>query len=224
MPLHHSIDREAVVPGAVGAIPASVALLLGKRRTAAALLALPAALTLFFRDPQRAADIERVADHEVVAPADGRVMHAGPAQPEVVADLDPGIAWQQISVFLSALDVHINRAPYAGTVESVAYRPGRWRAAYRFESAFENERSDIVVAREVDGAHRRYVVRQVVGLVARRVVTRIRTGDRLDTGQRIGLMKFGSRMDVFLPSDEVDLTVHRGQRVVAGETVIARWR
>lgn len=223
MPHLPSIDREAALPAAVGASPALAALVAGRRRTAAALLALPAALTLFFRDPDRPVDRAPVGDDDVVAPADGRVMHAGPAQPEVAADLDPDVAWQQISVFLSVFDVHINRAPYAGTVESVAHRPGRWLAAYRYESAFRNERSDIVMTREVAGQQRRYVVRQIVGLVARRVVTRVAAGDQLATGERIGLMKFGSRMDVFLPP-EARLEVEAGQRVVAGETVIARWR
>lgn len=223
MPKLHPIDREATVPAVVGAVPSAIALMGGRPRTAAALLALPAALTLFFRDPERSVDRDPADDCNILAPADGRVMHAGPVQRELAADLDAGVAWQQVSVFLSAFDVHINRAPYAGTVESVEHRPGRWHAAYRFESAFENERSEIVVAREVDGSTRRYVVRQVVGLLARRVVTRVTPGERLDTGQRIGLMKFGSRMDVFLPAD-ADLAAEKGQRVVAGETVIARWQ
>src|SRR3546814_5421458 len=145
-------------------------------------------------------------------------MYAGPGQPEVVPEGGP---WQQVSICLTVFDVHINRAPYGGIVESVHYRPGRWLAAYKFESAFENERSDIQVSRVVRGEVRRYVFRQIVGLVARRVVTRVKAGDEIDSGQRIGLMKFGSRMDIFLP-ESVDLTVATGQRTVAGETVIGR--
>jgi phosphatidylserine decarboxylase len=131
--------------------------------------------------------------------------------------------WQQVSIFLSVFDVHINRAPYGGRITEVTYRPGKWLAAYRFESAIENERSDIVVEREVGGRVRTVVFRQIVGAVARRVVTRVGRGDVVATGQRIGLMKFGSRMDVFLPPD-VDLIVARGDRTVAGETVLGRWR
>jgi phosphatidylserine decarboxylase len=116
----------------------------------------------------------------------------------------------------------VNRTPYAGRVESVTYRPGRWLAAYRFESATENERSEISLVHEVDGQERRLVFRQVVGLVARRVVTRVGVGDVLRTGQRIGVMKFGSRMDVFLPP-HVEVHAREGDRAVAGETVIARW-
>jgi len=107
-------------------------------------------------------------------------------------------------------------------VTDVTYRPGKWLAAYKFESAIENERSDITVERVVDGTTRTIVFRQIVGLVARRVVTRVRAGDRITTGQRIGLMKFGSRMDVFVPPG-VELTVSQGDRTVAGETVIATW-
>lgn len=226
MPLIDPIDREAVIPAAVGAVPSTVALLTGRPRLALGLLALPAALAIFFRDPERPADVAEVDEDTVLSPADGKVMHAGPAQPEVVADLDPSVDWQQVSIFLSVFDVHINRAPYGGTVESVSYRPGRWLAAYKFESAFENERADIVMSREVGPADqpetRRYVFRQIVGLVARRVVTRVQAGDVVATGERIGLMKFGSRMDVFLPP-HVELAVEKGQRVVAGESVIARW-
>lgn len=213
-----TIDREAIVPAVVGAIPSVVALATGRRRTAAALLALPVGLVAFFRDPQRSADVAAVDEDAVLAPADGKVMYAGPGQPEVA----PEGEWQQISIFLSVFDVHINRAPYGGTVESVHYRPGKWLAAYKFESAFENERSDITMVRTVRGEQRRYVFRQIVGLVARRVVTRVKAGDTVATGERIGLMKFGSRMDIFLPP-EVKLTVETGQRTVAGETVVAHW-
>ena len=130
--------------------------------------------------------------------------------------------WQQVSIFLSAFDVHINRAPYGGRVTEVVERPGKWLAAYKHESAHLNERSDITVEREVDGRLRRVHFRQIVGLMARRVVTRVGPGDELATGQRVGLMKFGSRMDVFVP-EECDLLVATGERVVAGESVIARW-
>jgi phosphatidylserine decarboxylase len=119
-------------------------------------------------------------------------------------------------------DVHINRAPYGGTVTDVTYRPGKWLAAYKFESATENERSDLTVEREVAGQTRTVHFRQIVGAVARRVVTRIHAGDEVRTGERIGLMKFGSRMDVFVPAD-VELTVAKGDRTVGGETVIGRW-
>jgi phosphatidylserine decarboxylase len=213
-----SIDREAWPGAAVGAVPALAAAFLGRRRAAAALLALPVGIVAFFRDPERRIDTVGADEDEVLAPADGKVMHAGPGQPGVAPPGD----WQQVSIFLSVFDVHINRAPYGGTVTEVTHRPGKWLAAYKFESATENERSDITVEREVGDRTRTVVFRQIVGAVARRVVTRVKAGDQVGTGERIGLMKFGSRMDVFLPP-EVDLTVAKGDRTVAGETVIGRW-
>lgn len=213
-----AIDRAAVSAAAVSAVPAAVAALTGRRRTAAALAALPLGVTAFFRDPARTPDQRPVDPDLVVAPADGKVMYAGPAQDGVA----PAGSWQQVSIFLSLFDVHVNRAPYRGRVEEVTYRPGRWHAAYRFESATENERSEITLCDSVEGEERRVVFRQIVGLVARRVVTRVAPGDVLSTGQRIGVMKFGSRMDVFVPP-HVELLAVPGERTVAGESVIARW-
>ena len=213
-----AIDRAAGPAVAVSAVPAVLAALAGRRRSALSLLALPAGVTAFFRDPDRTPDHRQVDSDLILAPADGRVMYAGPAQDEVA----PLGEWQQVSIFLSVFDVHINRTPYGGTVEEVTYRPGKWHAAFRFESATENERSEITVSDTVDGEVRRIVFRQIVGLVARRVVTRVQKGDVLRTGQRIGLMKFGSRMDVFVPL-HVELTSAVGDKTVAGETVIGRW-
>ncbi|RNL59957.1 phosphatidylserine decarboxylase family protein [Nocardioides marmoriginsengisoli] len=214
-----TIDREAWPAAAVGAVPALLAALTGRRRTALALAALPVGIVAFFRDPVRPIDSTPVADDLVLAPADGKVMHAGPGQDGVAPPGD----WQQISIFLSVFDVHINRTPYSGTVTDVTYRPGKWHAAYKFESAFENERSDITLSHTVGGETRSVIFRQIVGLVARRVVTRVKAGDVLRTGDRIGLMKFGSRMDVFVPPG-VELAVKAGDRTVAGETVLGRWR
>jgi phosphatidylserine decarboxylase len=212
------IDREAVPAVAVATLPALISLAVRRPRVALVLAALPVAVAAFFRDPERIADRRSVPADDVLAPADGKVMYAGPGQDLVAPDGD----LQQVSIFLSAFDVHVNRAPYGGRVTEVVERPGRWLAAYTHESAHLNERSDITVEREVDGAVRTVHVRQIVGLMARRVVTRVSVGDDLETGQRIGLMKFGSRMDVFVPL-ECELLVHRGERVVGGESVIARW-
>ena len=155
---------------------------------------------------------------EILAPADGRVMHAGAPQAGVAPEGD----WLQVAIFLSAFDVHINRSPAAGVVRDVTYHPGRWLAAFSAASAVENERSEIHMTSVVEGVARPLVYRQVVGLLARRIVTRVRPGQTVLAGERIGLMKFGSRMDVFVPTD-CTLEVSRGDRVVAGETVIARW-
>ena len=213
-----TIDREAAPAVGVAAVPAVVAFLSGRARVGVALLALPVAVAAFFRDPDRAPESVEPGPDVVVSPADGKVMYAGPGQPDVAPDGE----WQQVSIFLSAFDVHINRAPYAGRLTEVTYRPGRWLAAYKHESAHLNERTDLTVVQEVDGHDRTVVFRQIVGLMARRVVTRVKAGETVRSGQRIGLMKFGSRMDVFVPTDAV-LEVAKGDRVVAGESVITRW-
>jgi phosphatidylserine decarboxylase len=184
------------------------------RRAAWPLLALSAYMTLFFRDPDRRCDVVPPEPDEVLSPADGMVMVAGEPQPGVAPEGD----WQQVSVFLSVVDVHVNRSPYAGEVVESSYRKGSFLAAYRKESAHRNERSELWL-RE---GERSVVFRQIVGVLARRIVTRPGPGDRLATGERMGLMKFGSRMDVFLPP-ECTVTVRKGQRVRGGETVIARW-
>lgn len=204
-------------PLAPAAVLAAAGRATGRRwavRLAWPLVALSAYMTLFFRDPQRPCDVETPEPGAVLSPADGVVMVAGEPQ----ADVAPEGDWQQVSVFLSVVDVHVNRTPYRGEVLETSYRKGSFLAAYRKESAHRNERSELWIT---DG-ERTLVVRQIVGVLARRIVTRVAKGDRLATGQRIGLMKFGSRMDVFLPR-ECTLAVRTGQRVRGGETVIARW-
>lgn len=213
------IDSTAKPFTALVAVPALLAVLARRPRTAVALGLMTAGVTLFFRDPDRTPDRMPDDDPDVVlAPADGMIVHAGPAQPGVAP---PG-QWQQVSIFLSLLDVHINRSPYGGRVIDVTHRPGSFLAAYRAASATQNERSEIIVERIVGTQRRRVIYRQLVGQLARRIVTRIGPGDHVGTGERIGLMKFGSRMDVFLPP-EVVLEVGKKQRATAGETVLGRF-
>jgi phosphatidylserine decarboxylase len=168
-------------------------------------------MVYFFRDPERA--IPSQAD-VVVSPADGRVLIAGDAE----AASAPAGSWKQISIFLSPLDVHINRIPVAGRVTRVVYTPGRFLAAYRPESARVNERNEIYIER--DGGT--VVCRQVVGVLARRLVCRVAPGAIVRTGERYGLMKFGSRIDLYLPP-RATLRVAAGDRVRSGETVVATW-
>jgi phosphatidylserine decarboxylase len=204
-------------PLAPAAVLATAGRTTGRRwlgRAAWPLLALSAYMALFFRDPDRRCDLTPPGPDEVLSPADGVVMVAGEPQPGVAPDGE----WQQVSVFLSVVDVHVNRAPYRGEVVESSYRKGSFLAAYRKESAHENERTEI---RLRDG-DRTVVFRQIVGVLARRIVTRTGPGQCLETGERMGLMKFGSRMDVFVPP-ECTITVTKGQRVRGGETVIARW-
>lgn len=212
------IDSAGFPAIGIAAAPAAVAALARRPALATALVAAPVAIAAFFRDPDRRVDREPAGPDDVLAPADGKVMYAGAGQPDVA----PEGEWQQVSIFLSVFDVHINRAPYGGTVTDVSYRPGRWLAAYKHESAYLNERTDITVQREVNGDVRVVHFRQIVGLLARRVVTRITAGDEIATGARIGLMKFGSRMDVFVPTS-VTLAVATGDRVRAGETLLGSW-
>lgn len=218
-----TFDRDAWPFVAIAAMPAIGAAALGRLRLGLGLAALPVAVLAFFRDPVRTVDrIGSDDPDEVRSPADGKVMSVG----GVESDGAPAVAgpdWQQIVIFLSVADVHINRATYGGLVTDVSYRPGRFLAAFTPESGTENERSEIVVERMLaDGTVRTVVSRQIVGMLARRVVTRVTPGQVLATGQRIGLMKFGSRMDVFLPP-EAEITVAVGDKVVGAETVLARW-
>jgi phosphatidylserine decarboxylase len=173
------------------------------------LLLLSGFLLFFFRDPER---VHNAPPSAVLSPADGRVMVAGAPTGEATP---PG-RWQQISIFLSPMDVHVNRIPVSGRVTRVEYHPGRFLPAYKKESGDLNERSEITV--DHDGQP--IVFRQIVGVLARRVVCRTREGAEVKAGERFGVMKFGSRMDVFVP---LDATIHVrvGQMVVGGVTVIA---
>jgi phosphatidylserine decarboxylase len=173
------------------------------------LLLLAVIFLYFFRDPERESPHHPDA---VLSPADGKVLVAGPALPGIAP---PG-AWQQVSIFLSPLDVHINRIPASGKVTSVSYMPGRFLPAYRHDAATDNERSEIWIER--DG--QQVVARQIVGMLARRVVCRVRPGAEVRAGDRFGVMKFGSRMDVFVPVT-AELCVREGDAVRGGETVIA---
>jgi phosphatidylserine decarboxylase len=173
------------------------------------LLGLSVFFLFFFRDPDRVSEAPASA---VLSPADGRVMVAGAS----TAQGFPSSDWQQISIFLSPMDVHVNRMPVSGTVKRVRYHPGRFLPAYRPESVDLNEYTEVVIE---DGGST-VVVRQIVGILARRIVCRVKEGDVVKAGERFGVMKFGSRMDVFLPSDATVRT-RVGEKVVGGVTLIA---
>jgi phosphatidylserine decarboxylase len=175
----------------------------------AVLLAFAAFFLFFFRDPDRT---PAPVENAVLSPADGRVLVAGPAAPGTA----PEGQWQQISIFLSPMDVHVNRVPVSGKVTRVSYTPGKYLPAYAHDAAAANERSEIWIDHEGTPI----VARQIVGVLARRVVCRLQVGATVRAGDRYGVMKFGSRMDVFLPMS-AEITVEPGASVRAAETVIA---
>ena len=202
------IDRAGYPFIAAALVPAAALLASRRRGLAIPFAALGAFFAYFFRDPERAVPQDPGL---VVSPADGRVMIAGPSDRRWAPPGD----WKQVTIFLSPTDVHINRAPVDGTVTRIEYRPGKFLPAYD-EGSNDNELNEIWI----DHNGRTIVVRQVVGILARRIVCRIQETERVERGERIGLMKFGSRMDVFLPVT-AELLVQVGERVVAGETVLA---
>jgi phosphatidylserine decarboxylase len=167
----------------------------------------------FFRDPERTAP---TGPRLVISPADGKVVQVMPA-PEghpLGNPLGPG-AWQ-VSIFLSVFDVHVNRSPIAGTVTDVRYNPGEFLPAFDDKASLRNEQNLVIVE---DGPHR-VAFKQIAGLIARRIVFRKKPGDPVARGERIGLIKFGSRMDVFVPAGTT-MRVQVGQRVSAGSSVLA---
>jgi phosphatidylserine decarboxylase len=174
-----------------------------------ALLVVAGFLLFFFRDPDR---VVTQAPGAVLAPADGRVLVAGSS---TVRDF-PADRWQQISTFLSPLDVHVNRMPIGGRVVQVRYHPGRFLPAYRADAGDLNEYTEVWI----DHGGHPVVVRQIVGVLARRIVCRTREGAEVAPGERFGVMKFGSRMDVFVPAS-ARITVKVGDHVVAAVTVVA---
>jgi phosphatidylserine decarboxylase len=192
-------------------ILALVSVAAGARVLMAFFLVVGAFFIFFFRDPERRADTG-TGDDAVLSPADGRVLVAGRATAEVAP---PG-NWQQVSIFLSAMDVHVNRVPVSGRITRVNFTRGRFLPAYRHDAATANERSEIWI----DHRGQTIVARQIVGIMARRVVCRLDAGADVRAGDRFGIMKFGSRMDVFVPPSAT-LSVSVGQLVRGGETVIA---
>lgn len=186
------------------------------------LLALSAGVFAFFRDP------ERIVPHDenaIVAPADGLVSLITTVEPPEELRIDDGSGEEglpsgpvtRISIFMSVFDVHINRAPIAGIVRRLVYIPGKFLDAGLDKASEENERQHILIER-ADGTKIGFT--QIAGLVARRIVPFVKPGDTVGAGQRIGLIRFGSRVDVYLPAG-TDSKVLLGQRIIAGETVLA---
>ena len=167
----------------------------------------------FFRDPER---VIPDAPGLVISPADGVVSLIEPAIPPRELGL-PEEALTRVSVFMSVFNCHVNRAPVAGKIETIAYKPGKFLNASLDKASEDNERNSLVIRMEDD---RVLTVTQIAGLIARRIVSFTQEGAVLDRGERFGLIRFGSRLDIYLP-DGVEPTVKIGQTMIAGETVIA---
>lgn len=167
----------------------------------------------FFRDPDRVTVIDPAA---IIAPADGKISFVGPGSPPPALKMGEG-AYTRISIFMNVFNCHVNRAPVEGIVETIAYEPGLFLNAELDKASEDNERNGMVILRD-DG--QRIAVVQIAGLVARRIVSFVKMGDRLVAGERFGLIRFGSRVDVYVPDDRF-IAVAPGQLAVAGETVLA---
>lgn len=167
----------------------------------------------FFRDPDRVTPDQPGL---VISPADGIVSLIEPAVPPRELGL-PEQELTRVSVFMSVFNCHVNRAPVAGKIEKIAYKPGKFLNASLDKASEDNERNSLVIRME-DG--RALTVTQIAGLVARRIVSFTQEGAVLDRGERFGLIRFGSRLDIYLP-DGVEPSVKIGQTMIAGETVIA---
>ncbi|QFT77436.1 phosphatidylserine decarboxylase [Erythrobacter sp. THAF29] len=186
------------------------------------LLLLSIGVFAFFRDPER---VVPQAENSIVAPADGVVSLITTVEPPTELQVDDGSGFAglppgpvtRISIFMSVFDVHINRAPIAGTVRRLVYIPGKFVNADLDKASEENERQHLLIER-ADGVAIGFT--QIAGLIARRIVPFVKPGDTVAKGQRVGLIRFGSRVDVYLPAG-TDPKVLMGQRCIAGETVLA---
>lgn len=210
-------DRAAGLPVAwegvpfilAGAVPTVLAGLGGWPWLAVACGGVTGFVAWFFRNPARSVP---VGDRLVVSPADGRVV-------AIHEEFEPRYLKSQatrISIFLNVFNVHINRAPCAGMVENISYQPGQFLAADKPEATLHNEQNALMIASPL--GHKVLCV-QIAGLVARRIVCWAIPGERLQSGERFGLIRFGSRVDMFLPMGS-HIAVHVGERVIGGETVI----
>lgn len=169
---------------------------------------------IFFRDPDRTIPEEAQNNPRIIlSPADGKVT-------EIIEIYENDYIKEytkRISIFLSPLDVHVNRSPVSGIVEYLDYIPGKFLAAYNYKASEQNEQSKIGVKND----YGKVLFKQIVGVLARRIVTDLIIGQEIKAGDKIGMMKFGSRMDISLPIN-TEITIKVGDRVVAGETIIAK--
>lgn len=194
----------AVAPLGLGVL----ALALRWNWTGGILVFLAAFILYFFRDPERIVPADPAV---VVSPADGRVM-------EIVDQAMGSRPGRRVSIFLAIWDVHVNRAPLAGRIRKLEYRPGRFLAAMRSRASAENEQNVIHLSTE----RGEIVLKQIAGWIARRVLCWKAEGDTVALGERVGMIRFGSRVDIWLPL-EAEIVVRPGQHVAGGSSILARW-
>jgi len=188
------------------------------------LLALSGGVFAFFRDPERVVPQD---ENVIIAPADGIVSLISEVEPPLELQVEDGSGTRglpagpvtRISIFMSVFDVHINRAPIGGVLRRIVYMPGKYLNADLDKASEENERQHFLIER-ADGALVGFT--QIAGLVARRIIPFVKPGDAVAIGQRVGLIRFGSRVDVYLPAG-TDPKVLMGQKIIAGETVLAEF-
>lgn len=202
--------REGFPSIGLGVFVTLVLALLGWTLPTLAAMALTVLMLNFFRDPERVAP---QAPGLAVAPADGRIVFVGPALDPVTEQVR-----RKVSIFMNVFNVHVNRSPVTGRIEAIAYVPGKFLNASLNKASEENERNNFQIVDE--GGHSWTVV-QIAGLIARRIVCWAEEGDQVSRGQRIGLIKFGSRVDLYLP-DAYEVCVTKSQPTCAGVTVVAR--
>jgi phosphatidylserine decarboxylase len=187
---------------------ACVAFFLNWQLAAGVLFFLALFVFSFFRNPERVIPAEPGA---IVSPGDGRVV-------VVTEEAYEGRPGQRVSIFLAVWNVHVNRSPAAGTITRMDYRPGRFLAAMRERASFENEQNVFVLKTDTG----EMVFKQIAGLIARRVVAWKKSGDVVARGERIGLVRFGSRVDIWVPKD-AEIVVKVGANVKGGSSILARW-
>jgi phosphatidylserine decarboxylase len=187
--------------------------ILGFQVAALAGLTCTAFVTWFFRDPARILPEDPDA---IICPADGKVIAVQEMADERFLHQDV----VRISIFMNVFNVHVNRMPFTGIVERVLFQPGKFYSADQDKALLHNEYCAMIVS---TAAQQQYAVVQVAGLIARRIICRAEPGDRLNAGQRYGLIRFGSRVDLYLPKG-TEMTVSKGQKVRAGESVLGRMK
>lgn len=208
---HIPFAREGIPYVLAAMFTTIVTALLGWQIVTVLFLAVTLLIGHFFRDPER---VSMAGDGDVVSPADGKVI----VVQRIESARFTGRPALKISIFMSVLDVHVNRIPISGTIQAIAYRKGKFLAANFAEASDKNEQNWLWVK---SGSGADVIFTQVAGLIARRIVCWPGVGDRVIQAERFGMVRFGSRMDVYVPEDS-EILVKTGQQVYAGETVLCR--